>query len=207
MDTTKLLGIVLIASLAILAFGTYELNQFSKLRPLGNAIGPTGAAVISNGPDVSPKGVPKIYGAELKISYDDVSASTPEKAQETITELGNFDTQIILNGKDKERYVEIASMISCEYCCGTKSIIFSNGEAACGCAHSYAMRGLAKYLIKNHNAEYTNDEILEELGKWKALFFPGPMSKKAKVLQENGIELNYINLASNKYRGIENGNK
>lgn len=78
------------------------------------------------------------------------------------------------------------------------------GDASCGCAHSFAMRGLAKYLIKNHSGEYTNDQILEELGKWKTLFFPGKMTQKAAVLKERGIELNYINLASNKYRGIEN---
>lgn len=79
------------------------------------------------------------------------------------------------------------------------------GEAACGCAHSYAMRGLAKYLIKNHGTEFTDDEILEELGKWKTLFFPTQMEAKAQALKENGIEFNYINLGSNKYRGIEQG--
>ena len=66
------------------------------------------------------------------------------------------------------------------------------------------MRGLAKYLIKNHGAELSNDQILEELGKWKTLFFPSKLMQKAAVLQSQGIELSYINLASNKYRGIEN---
>jgi len=64
---------------------------------------------------------------------------------------------------------------------------------------------LAKYLLQNHGSEYTNDEILEELGRWKTLFFPGNMMQKASVLNQQGIELNYINLASNKYRGIEQG--
>ena len=65
------------------------------------------------------------------------------------------------------------------------------------------MRGLAKYLLDRHANEFTNDEILEELGKWKVLFFPGIMQNKANVLKQKGIEFNYINLASNKYRGIE----
>ncbi|RMD67974.1 hypothetical protein D6817_00080, partial [Candidatus Pacearchaeota archaeon] len=78
------------------------------------------------------------------------------------------------------------------------------GDRACGCAHSYAMRGLAKYLLANHGEEMSDEQILEELGKWKVLFFPGILKKKAKILEEKGIELNYINLASNKYRGIEN---
>ncbi len=67
------------------------------------------------------------------------------------------------------------------------------------------MRGLAKYLIKYHGEKFTDEEILEEVGKWKTLFFPGIMEGKAEVLKNNGIELNYINLASNKYRGIEQG--
>ena len=46
-------------------------------------------------------------------------------------------------------------------------------------------------------------KILEELGKWKTLFFPSQMTNKAKALQLSGIEFNYINLGSNKYRGIE----
>ena len=66
------------------------------------------------------------------------------------------------------------------------------------------MRGLAKYLLTKH-PDMTNDQVLEELGKWKVLFFPGIHEQKAQVLASKGIELNYINLASNKYRGIETG--
>ena len=67
------------------------------------------------------------------------------------------------------------------------------------------MRGLAKYLIKYHGTEFSDEQILEELGKWKVLFFPGVHQQKAAVLKSQGIELNYINLASNKYRGAEKG--
>ena len=67
------------------------------------------------------------------------------------------------------------------------------------------MRGVSKYLIKYHPNEFTDDQILIELGKWKTLFFPGIMAQKAAALKSKGIELNYINLASNKYRGIEKG--
>lgn len=155
--------------------------------------------------DVTPKGIPEIYGNELKISYDDVSPSNPTRADQTIYKLAAYDNGISLSGSDLDRYIKIVSQISCEYCCGAQSIIFSNGQAACGCAHSYAMRGLAKYLIKNHPNEFTDNEILEELGKWKTLFFPQQLSAKAGVLKEKDIELNYINLASNKYRDIESG--
>ena len=128
-----------------------------------------------------------------------------KKADATINKLGLLDKKLSVKGADKERYIKITSQISCEYCCGVESIIFENGEAACGCNHSFAMRGLAKYLILNHGSEFTDDQILEELGKWKTLFFPTQMTKKAAVLQSKGIELNYINLASNKYRGAEQG--
>ena len=85
---------------------------------------PTGAAVsASNGPDVTPKGVPNIYGKELGISFDDVSAASPTKAENTINKLGAFDDKITLSGKDLERYISIAGKISCEYCCGAEAII------------------------------------------------------------------------------------
>ncbi len=169
----------------------------------GNSIG-TGIGTVSAS-EIIPKGTPKIYGEELRVKYDDISASNSQATESTIGILGDLDNSISLSGNDMQRYIDIASQISCEYCCGADSIIFSNGKAACGCAHSYAMRGLAKYLIKNHGNEYTDDEILEELGKWKVLFFPGIHEQKASVLKSKGIEINYINLASNKYRGIEKG--
>ena len=160
--------------------------------------------------EIMPTGVPAIYGSELKISYDDVSINNPYKAEETIALLGKIDTSEILTGADLQRYINILYVeengISCEYCCGARAVIFENGEPACGCAHSYAMRGLAKYLIKFHGSEFTDDEILSEVGKWKVLFFPGIHEAKAQVLEANGIDsTNYINLASNKYRGIEQG--
>ena len=199
---------LLIATLVVILFNAFQISQLkintnqitgdvaAKNEPAENP-----AVNIDLGLDIIPKGIPKIYGKELVVSYDDVSALNPQKADSTIRKLGTLDEQITLSGKDLERYISVVSQISCEYCCGVESIIFSNGKAACGCAHSFAMRGLAKYLIKNHGNEYTNDEVLEELGKWKTLFFPTQITKKARALKEKGIELNYINLASNKYNG------
>ncbi len=169
----------------------------------GSVIGTVSAS------EIIPSGTPKIYGEELKIKYDYISPNNPQLADATIAILSNIDTSETLTGADLERYINILykleNGISCEYCCGARSIIFEDGEPACGCAHSYAMRGLAKYLIKFHGNEFSDDEILEELGKWKVLFFPGIHETKASVLKSKGIELNYINLASNKHRGIEEG--
>ena len=169
---------------------------------INNDAGITGATVLSS--DIIPTGVPAVYGSALGVSYDDVSASNPKLANEVIQKLSSYESEE-LNSEQMERYIKIGSAISCEYCCGADAIIFPNGEAACGCAHSYAMRGLAKYLLIN-NPEMSDYEILSELGKWKVLFFPGIHEQKAKVLEANGIDYkDYVNLASNLYRGAEQG--
>ena len=210
----KLTAAIVIATLFIVVFNAFQIQELKGKMGASAPSTPTGFAAsgadyqtaavpIISGIDVIPKGIPEIYGKELGLSYDDVSSTNQQKADSTIKKLGVLDQKLSLAGKDKERYISIAGKISCEYCCGVDSIITKDGEAACGCAHSFAMRGLTKYLIKNHGSEFTDDAILEELGKWKTLFFPSALSKKAVVLKSKGIELNYINLASNKYRGIE----
>lgn len=166
--------------------------------------GLSGGAAVSVS-ELIPTGVPAIYGKELGVNFDEVSPTNPRGANANIAILKNLDLSITLTGSDLQRFINIGSKIACEYCCGAKALVFSDGRAACGCAHSYAMRGLAKYLIKEHGKEYTNDAILSELGKWKFLFFPGISEQKAAVLKSKGIEINYINLESNKYRGIEKG--
>ena len=198
--------LILIAILFIVAFNLYQTRNM-KVNDTGNLniAGNTVSEVKYSNLDVIPKGAPQIYGKELNVKFDDVSGSNPQQADNTIRRLGVLDQQTSLSGKQLSRYISIVSKMSCEYCCGTESIIFNDGQPACGCAHSFAMRGLAKYLIKNHENEFTDDQILEELGKWKTLFFPSQITKKAGVLKSKGIELTYINLASNKYRDIEKG--
>lgn len=178
--------------------------SFGKIYGGGITGAVTGIGTVSAA-GIIPTGTPAVYGQELGISYDGVSSSDPRMADTTIKAMGNLDRTLELSGADLERYIKIASQISCEYCCGAKSIIFDDGKAACGCAHSYAMRGLGKYLVLNH-PDMSDDEILSELGKWKVLFFPGIHEQKAQALEAQGIDSsNYINLASNLYRGIEKG--
>ena len=187
-------------------------NQFQILS-LNNSLKEGGLTVTGlatgiqdvNALDVVPKGVPEIYGKELGIKYDDVNINDPQKADAAIKKLALFDNSIKLEGDKLDRYIKITNSISCEYCCGAQSITFPDGQAACGCAHSYAMRGLAKYLLTKHS-DMADDQILNELGKWKTLFFPDSINAKAQILKDEGIELDYINLASNKYRGAEQGN-
>lgn len=120
-------------------------------------------------------GVPEKYGQELNISFEQVQQAM-DIVKQYDPDYGN--TPIILSGDDKRRYIEIGLKISCEFCCGAKSIIFEDGKAACGCAHAQAMRGLEAYLIKNHGSEFNNDQVLKELAIWKGRYFPKQMVNK-----------------------------
>lgn len=154
--------------------------------------------------DIIPTGTPEVYGKELGVNYNDISPNNAALADATISKLTQYEN-MGLNNEQMQRYIKIGMSISCEYCCGAEAIIFPNGQRACGCAHSYAMRGLAKYLLTEH-PDMSDEKILSELGKWKVLFFPGIHEQKAQVLEASGVDSrNYINLASNLYRGIEKG--
>jgi hypothetical protein len=120
-------------------------------------------------------GVPEIYGEELGITFDNVQGSIDIVKQLDPT-YGR--SKIILTGDNLQRYIDVGLRISCEYCCSAKSIITRDGKGACGCAHSWAMRGLIAYLVQNHGEEYTNDEILREISRWKAMYFPKQMIQK-----------------------------
>lgn len=201
-------------TILVLLFNQIQLSQLSVLSTVGAVATASSspafsasaspaaqpAAQISNAElqdlakQVIPTGVPPVYGSELGVSFSD-----PVKS---LDKLAALDDQIKLEGKDKERYINIALQISCEYCCGVPSIITRTGEAACGCLHSYGMRGLGKYLIKNHGNEYTDAQVLEEMGKWKIIFFPKQILLKAIEFKKAGKQINTIDLASNKYRGF-----
>lgn len=158
---------------------------------------------------IIPTGTPKVYGAELEVSYDDVSPQNLARANRTIKKMADIDRARKLTGKEQKRYQDILyhqyDGISCEYCCDARAVIFQNGSAACGCEHSFAMRGLTKQLITEYGDKMSDEEILTEIGKWKVLFFPDNHLQKAKAMQERGIELDYISLTTNSNRGIEQG--
>jgi hypothetical protein len=144
---------------------------------------------------VIPRGVPPIYGAELGVSFDEPVQS--------LSILAAMDDPTKLSPDELKRYTEITLQISCEYCCGADSIVFPNGQAACGCQHSFAMRALGQYLVKNHGNEFTDEQILEELGKWKTMFFPKQILEKALQFQTAGKDINTVDLTSNRFRGFK----
>ena len=143
---------------------------------------------------IMPVGVPPVYGTEMGISFD-----RPEEAIVTMSKYDggwtSHQNAIMfsdLGEQEKQRYMKIGTSIACEFCCGAKTLITREGEAACGCAHSAAMRGLAKYLLKNHAGEFSDDQILEELTKVKTLSFPKQMVERALQLQESGQPVNAL---------------
>ncbi len=184
----KLLLLVSIAGLLIL------LNQF-QIMSLSNGSAQSDSKSVKLNVKLSgdtvqdaikaviPTGTPE-YGTELGVTFGDPVNS--------LNVLNKLDSQIPIDSLStdaKARYIAVASKISCEFCCGALSVIDKNGNAACGCSHSGSFRGLAKYLLKNHLDEWSDDEILMELTKWKAVFFPKNMVEKAVTALENGLDL------------------
>lgn len=133
----------------------------------------------------TPSGIPEVYGQELDISFDQVQDAI-NKVRIYGPTYGQEGSKIELTGNDLERYKDVGSKIACEFCCGVTTLTKEDGTAACGCAHSIMMRGLTAYLIKNH-PEISNEQILEELKKWKITYFPKQtLSAKLKELEESG---------------------
>ncbi len=204
-NSTHIMLALVVATALVMSINSYQLSKIAGKTTFVTAetkVDLAGGLSFS-----TPTGTPKIYGKELQVSYDDVDPYDPVKANTVIKKLGDLDRSITLNEEQKQRYINILykmnNGISCEYCCGARAIIFENGQPACGCAHSYAMRGLTKYLITKHGNEFSDEEMLAEVGKWKSLFFPNQIANKAKLLEENGLETDIVSLTSNKYRGIE----
>ncbi|MBI2141297.1 hypothetical protein HYU16_02630 [Candidatus Woesearchaeota archaeon] len=132
---------------------------------------------------VVPTGTP-LYGAELGVSFDDPINS--------LNILAKLDRQVPTNTlaeAEKARFINVGTRISCEFCCGAPSVVDQSGRDLCGCSHAASFKGLSKYLIKNHPGEWSDDEILLELTKWKALYYPKNMVEKAVAALENGMEL------------------
>jgi hypothetical protein len=132
---------------------------------------------------ILPSGSPE-YGSKLNVSYD--------QADKAVNILARLEGEIgfqNLTKEEKSRYIKIATTqgTACEFCCGLKTS-FGNeeGQRLCGCAHNIAFSGLTMWMIKNG---YKNEEILTEIGRWKALYFPKQtLTKKLQELEKAGEE-------------------
>ena len=108
-----------------------------------------------------PQGVP--FYAPEGISFDDAVGALDAwgKYEDTITTLPP-DLQT--------RWQSIIDTMTCDYCCGGPMQVTIISR--CGCAHSKAYRGLAKYLVEKYRGEYSNEQILGELQRWKSVWYP-----------------------------------
>ena len=120
--------------------------------------------------NVIPKGTPW-YGPEAGVSFDD-----PITAQR----LWAGGRAIQLTADEQKRWERIVNSFTCDYCCGSPqnpTII-----TRCGCAHSAAAQGMAKWFIKNYGSKYSDEEIYGEMARWYALWYPGPTVNR--IVQE-----------------------
>ncbi len=125
-----------------------------------------------------PTGTPE-YGEELGISYDRPAESLNFMAKTLWPQMRKLKTE---KPDVWERYLNLASKpvgISCEFCCGLKAVgIRPDGEPMCGCQHNPALLALTLWLMDNR-PDMSDAEILKEVLKWKALFYPKNMVQLA----------------------------
>lgn len=127
---------------------------------------PTGDVAQDLVNNIIPKGTPW-YGPEAGVSFDD-----PVTAQK----LWAKGRAIQLSPEEQQRWDRIVNSFTCDYCCGSPqqpTII-----TRCGCAHSEAAQGMAKWFIKNYGDKYADEEIYGEMARWYALWYPGPTVKR-----------------------------
>ena len=110
----------------------------------------------------------KIKGA----SFDD--PITSQKIWAGLLGSKRFGTAntIQLTSEEEQRWKKLTSVFTCDFCCGGPNSVTTINK--CGCAHSYAWQGMAKFFIKYY-PQYTDEQILGEMTKWKALWYPKGM--------------------------------
>jgi hypothetical protein len=183
MRTSKFILSLIIVLAVVILFNQWQIISLYGTMKKGITVSDDGAGSAQTAQAAAakllPKGVPPLYGEELGISFDNAAAAISVLApyeQDTRADK--------LTGELLDRYIKIGSSIACEFCCGAKTMVFADGSKACGCAHSAAMRGVAAYLLDNYGDQLSDEEILAEVAKWKAVFFPG--STVQKYLSQQG---------------------
>jgi len=186
-------GIVAIVA-ALILFNQMQISQVTALAGLNSPLtlktASTKTSVALTGDPaqdamaiIIPRGTP-FYGEALGVSFED-----PIRSLEIIAQLDPSygRNRVQLSPEEKARYIQIGTTpsIACEFCCGATTLVSKDGRPACGCKHSWAMRGLAAYLIKNY-PKLSDEEIVREVAKWKGLFFPKNMIQKYLQQSQTG---------------------
>jgi len=114
------------------------------------------------------EGADKIKG----VTFDD--PITSQKVWASLLGSKRFGTAnaLQLAPDEEKRWQKLTSVFTCDFCCGGPSSVTTINR--CGCAHSYAWQGMAKFFIKYY-PQYTDEQILGEMTKWKGLWYPKGM--------------------------------
>lgn len=131
----------------------------------------TGDAVQDAINALVPTGTPW-YGQEVGVSFDD-----PLKAKDRWNQV---EHQTQLSQEQEKRWNKIISSFTCDFCCGSPQS--PTRISQCGCSHAGAWKGVAKFFIKNYGEKFSDSQIMGEMTRWKALWYPGPMIKR--IFQE-----------------------
>jgi len=128
---------------------------------------------------ILPTGTPE-YASKLPVSYGDGERSLLAWVQIYQTTK--------LTPEQAKRYLNLATKplgISCEFCCGVGPVgITYQGQLKCGCKHNPAAQGITMWLIQN--TDYTDAQIVREVLRWKATWYPRNMVMEAvKAAQES----------------------
>lgn len=147
------------------------ISPVPKAAPSGNAMQDAMTAVV-------PKGVP-FYVAEGEaaqliqgVSFDDPISS--QRIWASLSGNPRFGGGLLQLPEDKEkRFERIAQIFTCDYCCGGPSRV--TRIAYCGCAHSYAWKGMARFFLRFYGDKYNDEQIIGEMTRWKGLWYPQGM--------------------------------
>ncbi len=190
MNTEKIIISVLVLLVAVTivnGFLIFSISAEKEATPTTGLV--TGKTVSQGAPTAASGDVAKVAAEVLpkgKPAYGDAAGVSFDNVEESLKTLANYHRGITLSGADQQRYIKISTTdgTACEFCCGLLgSFGTPSGQLACECEHNIAFSGVTKWLIKN--SDYTDEQILQELHKWKASFFPGPTVQKA--MAQNGM--------------------
>ena len=106
------------------------------------------------------------------VSFDDPIASQKIWASLLGSRRFGTENQIQLTPEEEKRWQKLTSVFTCDFCCGGPNSVTTINQ--CGCAHSYAWQGMAKFFIKYY-PQSTDEQILGEMTKWKGLWYPKGM--------------------------------
>jgi hypothetical protein len=106
------------------------------------------------------------------ITFDDPIVSQQIWASLLGSRRFGSDNALQLTPEQEQRWQRLTGVFTCDFCCGGPGSVTTINR--CGCAHSYAWQGMAKFFIIYY-PEYTDEEILGEMTKWKALWYPKGM--------------------------------